>query len=289
MKSEFLKDILLPIDGSNSSLIAEEIALAIAKKIDVRVTVLHVIPNSRSYMDLLVNYDVPTSIANEILGSLEQQADRIISSSKSLFVDEGIRIETEIVSETDVAESILKFSNNRYDLIIIGAHGENEKGLYALGSVAKRVLMHSTCPVLIAKNACHFAKLLVCIDGSNHSFKTLDYAAKLAKNMGSKITLLNVQERRLGASYSKVARELGERIFLKALGTVGDIEPKTDKKLEFGVPSDIIVEVAQKGNYDLIVLGKRGLGNVKRFLLGSVSDDVANNAKCSVMIAPTEA
>jgi nucleotide-binding universal stress UspA family protein len=149
--------------------------------------------------------------------------------------------------------------------------------------------MHSTCPVLIAKNACHFAKLLVCIDGSNHSFKTLDCTAKLAKNMGSKITLLNVQERRLGASYSKVARELGERIFLKALGTVGDIEPKTDKKLEFGVPSDTIVEVAQKGNYDLIVLGKRGLGNVKRFLLGSVSDDVANNAKCSVMIVPTEA
>jgi nucleotide-binding universal stress UspA family protein len=63
---------------------------------------------------------------------------------------------------------------------------------------------------------------------------------------------------------------------------------KVGKKLEFGVPSDVIVEVAERGNYDLILLGSRGLGTVKRFLLGSVSDDVCDKAKCSVLIIPAK-
>uniref|UniRef100_A0A7C2P719 Universal stress protein n=1 Tax=candidate division WOR-3 bacterium TaxID=2052148 RepID=A0A7C2P719_UNCW3 len=59
-------------------------------------------------------------------------------------------------------------------------------------------------------------------------------------------------------------------------------------KLEIGTPADVIVEVAEKGNHDLIVMGRRGLGIAKRFLLGSVSDDVIHKAKCSVLIVPTK-
>jgi nucleotide-binding universal stress UspA family protein len=79
---------------------------------------------------------------------------------------------------------------------------------------------------------------------------------------------------------------LSERIFSKALDAVGKGKRKIEKKLEIGVPSDKIVETAEKGKHDLIVLGSRGLNPVKRFLLGSVSDDVSQKAKCSVLIVP---
>jgi nucleotide-binding universal stress UspA family protein len=59
---------------------------------------------------------------------------------------------------------------------------------------------------------------------------------------------------------------------------------KFDKKLEFGNPAETIINVAEKGKYDLIIVGKRGLSTVKRFFLGSVSDDVSHHAKCSVLI-----
>jgi nucleotide-binding universal stress UspA family protein len=42
--------------------------------------------------------------------------------------------------------------------------------------------------------------------------------------------------------------------------------------------------MAQKGNIDLIVVGSRGLSSVKRFLLGSVSDDISMHARSSVLI-----
>jgi nucleotide-binding universal stress UspA family protein len=116
--------------------------------------------------------------------------------------------------------------------------------------------------------------------------KALGFALKLTERLNSKMALINVQERRLQKASPKVAEELAQKIFSSALETVGRKEFKVDKKLEFGVPSDVIVEVAEKGNFDLIILGSRGLGKVKRFLLGSVSDDVSHKAKCSVLIIP---
>jgi nucleotide-binding universal stress UspA family protein len=130
--------------------------------------------------------------------------------------------------------------------------------------------------------------LLVCIDGSKRSVEVIKFAIKLAEKMGSKITLLNVQQRRMYDFSPKTVEKLGRQILSKALDAIGKTKQNVDKKLEFGVPSKKIVEVAEKGNYDLIILGRKGLGTVKRFLLGSVSDDVCNEAKCSVLLVPTE-
>jgi nucleotide-binding universal stress UspA family protein len=171
-------------------------------------------------------------------------------------------------------------------LVIIGVHGENEKDPYTLGSITKKVIMHTKSPVLVTKKVSSLTSLLVCVDGSDHSVKALKYAVKFAKKNASKVTLFNVQEQRLLRASPKVAKEVGERIFSKALDAVGTEKVNIEKKLEFGVPSDKIVETAEKEKHDLIVLGSRGLNPVRRFLLGSVSDDVSQKAKCSVLIVP---
>ena len=134
--------------------------------------------------------------------------------------------------------------------------------------------------------------MLVCIDGSEHSIKALDYAVKLAEKAGSRVSLLNVQERRSYVHLSPYAEavfgELGRQILSNALFAIGKEGLKAEKRVEFGVISDSIVEVAEKENHDLIVLGSRGLGAVKRFLLGSVSDKVSHKAKFSVLIFPAK-
>jgi len=160
----------------------------------------------------------------------------------------------------------------------MGARGKNEKNPYALGSVTKKVIRQVTCPTLFVKKTFSLSNLLVCIDGSEYSIKALDYVVKFAEKIGSKITLLNIQDRRLLNLSSKVAEELGKQILLRALSAIKRKELKVDKRVEFGVTPDAIIEAAEKGNHDLIVLGSRGLGAVKRFLLGSVSDDVSHKA-----------
>jgi len=55
-------------------------------------------------------------------------------------------------------------------------------------------------------------------------------------------------------------------------------------KLGKGQPQDVIIEEAKEKNTDLLVVGRRGMGQVKRILLGSVSDYCVKNAPCPVMV-----
>ncbi len=104
----------------------------------------------------------------------------------------------------------------------------------------------------------------------------------MAKRQKAKLTLLNVQERRLFGLKPKVVEEVGERVLSNAAAKVKGL--KLTKRLEFGNPAETIIEVAEKGDYDLIVVGGRGVSRAKRFFLGSVSDDISHHAKCSVLI-----
>lgn len=271
--------ILVPIDGSASSIMAEEIAAKIAKKTEATVAVLHVMP------ELRLGYRLPSNIQDELQGSIEQHTRAILDNARALFNEEKVKVSIETL-DGDPADNILNYSKEDSDLIVMGSRGENEKEAYALGSITKKVVMHTHCPVLIVKKTSAVSSLLVCVDASDNSMQALHYALKLAEKMDSMITLLNVQERRLYDSSPKAAEDLGEKILSKALDAIEKEEMKVDKKLEFGNPSDRIVEAAEKGNYDLIVLGSRGLGTVERFLLGSVSDGVSNEVKCSVLIVP---
>ena len=51
-----------------------------------------------------------------------------------------------------------------------------------------------------------------------------------------------------------------------------------------GNPARTIVEIAEKENYDLIVIGHRGIGGVKRLMIGSVANEVSRMATCPVFI-----
>jgi nucleotide-binding universal stress UspA family protein len=275
----FMKKILVPVDKSDSSLMSQETAALLAKKTHAPVTVLHVVPR--------VSYGEPETAAL-ILSGLDQEAQRVVSEARGLFMEEKVEVKGEILHQEDVAEAILEFSADDFDLIVIGGRGENEKGLHTLGSVTKKVIMHTSCPTMIVKKVSALSNMLVCVDGSEHAMKALNYALSLAEKMGSRITLLNVQEKRLHKASPDVAMELGGRVLTESLDAVEKRKLTADRRLEFGVPSDVIVGVAEKGNHDLIVLGSRGLGAVKRFLLGSVSDDVSYKAKCSVLIVPAK-
>jgi nucleotide-binding universal stress UspA family protein len=60
---------------------------------------------------------------------------------------------------------------------------------------------------------------------------------------------------------------------------------RTETRVVEGDPREVLVRVAREWDADLLVVGARGLGVVKRFLLGSVSTAVLHHAPCSVLVA----
>jgi len=86
--------------------------------------------------------------------------------------------------------------------------------------------------------------------------------------------------------YLEELKAFHEKVLLNAVKKAKKVKAKikVSKKLLKGRASDKIVETANEGRFDLIVIGRLGLGGINEFFLGSVSDRVADEAKCPVLI-----
>jgi nucleotide-binding universal stress UspA family protein len=141
-----------------------------------------------------------------------------------------------------------------------------------------------------------FTRILVAIDNSPSAERALRQAIDLSKKYGAKLIIVHVILRRLYAVTPSEAGVLASTVFVKEMETEGKIVISKaeemlegagvdhDCKLLQGVPADEIVKIAQEEGVDLIVIGSRGLTEVRAFLLGSVSDRVSHRTKSPVLI-----
>lgn len=145
-------------------------------------------------------------------------------------------------------------------------------------------------------------KIIVPIDGSEHSERALNYALDLAEKYSAEIKLLSVAQPVVAtgpmfltqpmlspasiAIYVKEIEAAHEKMLAEAFKKAKKVKPNINisKQLVNGRPADKIVEIANEGNFDLIVMGSRGAGGIKEFFLGSVSDRVADEARCPVLL-----
>tara|TARA_B100000315_G_scaffold255056_1_gene297446 strand:- start:586 stop:1026 length:441 start_codon:yes stop_codon:yes gene_type:complete len=136
-----------------------------------------------------------------------------------------------------------------------------------------------------------FKKIAVAVDGSSFSDHAVDYAADLAIKYDGKITLIHTAIKPVFAYEGIVLRhfddqieESGKKILKNSseLGSVRNLKPES--RLVKGRPISEIAKIVNEEKYDLLVIGSRGLGSVKAFLLGSISEGLARFAKCPVLI-----
>ena len=142
-------------------------------------------------------------------------------------------------------------------------------------------------------------KILVATDGSNLADKSLDFALDLAKKYSAEITILTVVDLPSNSfwvqgttfapissqKYLEKLEKFHKKILTEAVKKAkASTQISVTKRLLDGRPAEKIIEVAKEGSFDLIVMGSRGLGGIKEFFLGSVSDRVADEASCPVLI-----
>lgn len=138
------------------------------------------------------------------------------------------------------------------------------------------------------------------MDGSNLAYESLDYALDLARKYSAEVMVLTVVQMpsdsmlEQGAVFTPISsrshREKLENYHEEVLSEAAKRAKKSSPQIHFttklveGRPADKIVETAKLESFDLIVMGSRGLGGIKEFFLGSVSDKVADEAPCPVLI-----
>lgn len=137
-----------------------------------------------------------------------------------------------------------------------------------------------------------FQKILVALDGSEHSKRALEAAIEIGKGLKSKLVLLAVYSvtaaPAVGPESAMVAieyyREFGEKILAEAEEKVRSEKIEVETDLEEGNAADVIVKKSMEGKFDMIVMGARGLSTIKKIFVGSVSEGVVRNAPCPVLI-----
>ncbi len=137
---------------------------------------------------------------------------------------------------------------------------------------------------------------MVGLDGSDYSLKGLEFAIDIAKKYESQLILVHVVMRQIYAinppeagilASTAIVRELeaeGKAILAKGEETVKAQSLPVEARLRHGVPAEELLHAAADEKVDLIVLGSRGLSQVRAFFLGSVSDRVSHHAKCPTLI-----
>lgn len=188
------------------------------------------------------------------------------------------------------------------DLIAMGARGLGAVARFLIGSVSLGVARHASCPVLVCKGPPRdLQTVTVALDGSDHARRALDWlTSTLALSPATRLRFLGVAEKQhypssapgileptLAAAVAAIEAERRAALQAELSAAAQSLRarlPTIETAVVTGAPADMIVRDIEDSGTDLAVLGARGLGGVRRLLLGSVSETVLKHAACSVLI-----
>lgn len=144
-------------------------------------------------------------------------------------------------------------------------------------------------------------RILIAVEDSPYSEEAIHYGVLLAKSLGSKITLVHVDEIPISSPYSAdpllnespviipelmhIQEKASKALFKKIEEKYGSAV-KLDTVTKIGRAQDEILAVADDCKANMIILGTHGRTGFDHFISGSVSESVARKAKCPVLIIP---
>ena len=126
------------------------------------------------------------------------------------------------------------------------------------------------------------------VDGSEPSYRALEFAAKLSKRIGAKLTVMAVRQYIVGRmTVADVWSDDEVKGIFKKAKEIAAAAGSPEAGIAECRARDVahaIVEYAEQNRVDLIIMGASGIGALKAFLIGSVSSDVLRKSVCPVMI-----
>ncbi len=284
-----VRRILLPTDLSESADRALKQAVELAAQHRAAIDILYAVtPEHLDPAEVRTALDAyMAKVEKEVFDDLATRSDAIRTR--------GIAVSTEIVRRLYPVEAILeRVKKTEPDVVVMGTHGRSGLRKLLLGSVAARVVLEASCPVMtvasdasVAEGEKGFDPILVPVDFSEHSERAID-AAKTLRTPAGRLILQHVVSSpthpslyaggvtkllqlhpdlpsRIGEKLSELYQERGEIVV-----TEGNVVEE-------------ILETARSKKPQLIVMGTRGQQSGHPVLLGSVTERVIGRAKIPVL------
>jgi nucleotide-binding universal stress UspA family protein len=280
------KNILFATDFSEVSQHALMHALAMAKRFDAKLTVVHVAPPESQ---------VPIPMEPVPL-EMDWQKQRAAESMKHLEEFEPLHMyphETVLKQGNPWPEMAGLIDSRSFDLIVLGTHGRGMFGQLLLGSVAEEVLRHAPCPVLTVGpdvlpallDHQQLSHVLYATDFSDDSKHAFPFALSLAEENDAELTLMHVLEQ-LEPMPMQYSRDLLADYRKRLWDLVPDdaeLWCKPQVAVDVGDAAPEIVRYAHDRQADLIVMGVHSGNVVASHLPWTVVHSVVRHARCPVL------
>jgi nucleotide-binding universal stress UspA family protein len=274
--------ILVPLDGSElADRILDHLRGVLSASADL--TLLGVVPSWQLPLEHPPAKN-PLTLAKQHLAARESELEK-----------RGISARSRLEVGDDAAAKIIDFARaHGATLIAMTTHGRTGASRLVRGSVAERVLRHSTVPVLIANpialakgEEVRFRKILVPLDGSERAAEVIPSVVELAKKHGSEVLLtysvpILVSLEPYVASAPIVTAAEGEALLQSFRKRFGDVPVRS--VVRFGDPAMNILALAESEKVDLIAMTTHGRTGASRWFFGSVAEQVTRHATCPLLL-----
>ncbi len=139
-----------------------------------------------------------------------------------------------------------------------------------------------------------YRRILVAVDGSESSRNAFRQACKIALNDKTWLTVITTipsyedlyQMPSIREKVSMALRAEGDKIVAEIKKIAAEEDAFIKTIIEEGTPFDTIIDTAEEGNYDLIVMGRHGMKPIEKALVGSVTARVIGNSQRDVLVFP---
>ena len=306
MKTLSIQNIVVPIDFSEMSVQAIQIAKQLARRFGASIHLAHV-----RQFNYAADFVAPAPpIVPFSFMTYEQEGEQTaLTGLKKVASECGASSATcDVLSGAPPFDEICRLAQTvPADLVVMPTHGRTGLKHVFLGSTAERIVQHSSCPVLVtrrnraqSKNGSRFSikTILVPVDFSNCSREGLKYAIGFANEFAAKIILLHATY--LGYVYSsegtaiydipglqKAARRTAERKMREFVRSMSFGSVKYETVFTEGSPVLDICAFAKDHDVDLIITSTHGFTGFTHVLIGSIAEQVVRHAPCSVLVVPS--
>lgn len=274
-----MKKILVPIDFSEFSEYALEVAAILAREYDAAIVVLHMLGLSEGVFG-----EDEASEAAEARYYLTLARKRFATFLDKPYL-KGIKI-TEIVQNYKNFSEIRNVaSENAIDLIVMGSHGTGGMREIFVGSNTEKVVRQSEIPVLVVKKRMpdfNPAKVVYAMDFKTEHLGAYRRALEFFEQWKAQVHLVHVNLPNLSFMSTTQIREMAETFLKKAHN--GNPPPNatiayvSDYTIEHG-----LYAYAMEAGADLIAVPTHGRSGLAHFFRGSVGEDIANHSPLPVL------
>jgi len=274
-----------PVDFFRPSEVALSYAVSLAKTHQARLHIIHVIPPMSSFLNFA--QDTGKLVKSEHEES-QQRLAKTAKDVKRLGINGSVEVR---FGEID-HEILNAIGEQEAGLLVAGTHGRRGFEHWLMGSVCERLLRRVPIPILTIGRTKRRAgdrdikRILIGIDFSEGSAEVVAWAFWLARKSQTVVTLLHVTDFVTGDVPTRYRNSLLEGIRVEMEKFVPGAESHVETRVEFGMPSQVILRLAEREKAGMIVLGTHGKSMLDRTLLGTTAERVIRGAPCPVLAVP---